>query len=100
MRNALHLIYGPVPVPDEAKVQTGKEHIIMAEDKLDTVALLKAIADCPKRDNSIYHRAMAEARQAFEDAETALGGAVRLRTKTKVKRNGDYVVKWTFKRID
>jgi len=41
---------------------------------------------------------MAEARQAFEKAEAALGGPVRLKTKTKLKRNGDYVVKWTFKR--
>ncbi len=71
----------------------------MAEDKLDTAALLKAIADSPKRDNSVYHRAMAEARQAFEDAETTLGAPVSVRTKSKLKRNGDYVVKWTFKRL-
>ncbi|WP_160009056.1 hypothetical protein [Rhizobium sp. 18055] len=63
----------------------------------DTIALLKAVADSPKRDNSAYHRAMAEARQAFEDAEIALGGPVRLKTRIKQKRNGDYVVKWTFK---
>lgn len=63
----------------------------------DTIALLKAIADSPKRDNSAYHQAMAEARQAFEDAEAAVGGPVRVKTKRKVKRNGDYVVKWTFK---
>ncbi|WP_455269956.1 hypothetical protein [Rhizobium herbae] len=72
----------------------------MAEDKLDTIALLKAIADSPKRDNSAYHRAMAEARQAFEDAEIALGRPVRVRTKTKMKRNGEFTVKWTFKRLD
>ncbi|MCV9997847.1 PIG-S family GPI transamidase component [Pararhizobium sp. YC-54] len=70
----------------------------MAEDKLDTIALLKAIADSPKRDNSVYHRAMAEARQAFEEAESALGGPVRMRSKTKMKRNGEFTVKWTFKR--
>lgn len=71
----------------------------MAENKLDTIALLKAIADSPKRDNSAYHRAMAEARQAFDDAEAALGGPVRVRTKTKMKRNGDFTVKWIFKRV-
>jgi hypothetical protein len=72
----------------------------MAEDKLDTIALIKAIADSPKRDNSVYHRAMAEARQAFEDAEVALGGPVRVRIKTKLKRNGEYTFKLTFKRLD
>lgn len=70
----------------------------MAENKLDTIALLKAIADSPKRDNSTYHRAIAEARQAFEEAESALGGPVKVRTKTKMKRNGEFTVKWTFKR--
>ncbi len=71
----------------------------MAADKPDTIALLKEIADSPKRDNSVYHQAMAEARQAFEDAEAALGGPVRVRMKTKMKRNGAYTVKWTFKRV-
>lgn len=71
----------------------------MTEDKLDTIALLKAIAESPKRDNSAYHRAIAEARQAFEDAEIALGGPVRVRTKTKMKRNREYTIKWTFKRL-
>jgi hypothetical protein len=71
----------------------------MAEDKLDTIALLKAVVESPKRDNSVYHRAIAEARQAFEDAEVALGGPVGVRTKTKMKRNGEYTVKWTFKRL-
>jgi hypothetical protein len=71
----------------------------MADEKLDTAALLKTIADSPKRDNSVYHRAMAEARKAFEEAEAALGGKVRVRTKTKLKRNGEYTVKWTFKRL-
>lgn len=71
----------------------------MAENKLDTIALLKEIADSPKRDNSAYHLAMAEARQAFEDAEVALGGPVRVRTKTKLKRSGEFTVKWTFKRV-
>jgi hypothetical protein len=72
----------------------------MAEDKPDMSALLKEVAESPKRDNSVYHKAIAEARQAFEDAESALGGPVEVRTKTKIKRNGDYVVKWTFRRLD
>ena len=71
----------------------------MAEDKRDMIAILKAIAESPKRDNSAYHQAIAEARQAFEEAEIALGGPVEVRTKTKMKRNGDYIVKWTFKRL-
>ncbi|CAN7446039.1 hypothetical protein [Neorhizobium sp. LjRoot104] len=71
----------------------------MAEDKPDMSAILKAVAESPKRDNSVYHKAIAEARQAFEDAETALGGPVEVRTKSKMKRNGDYVVKWTFRRL-
>lgn len=71
----------------------------MGEEKPETIALIKAVADSPKRDNSAYHQAMAEARQAFEQAETALGGPVKVKIKTKTKRNGDYVVKWTFKRF-
>lgn len=71
----------------------------MAEDKLDTIALMRAIADSPKRDNSIYHQAMAQARQAFEDAEVELGGPVEVKMKTKRKRSGAYSVKWTFKRL-
>jgi hypothetical protein len=63
----------------------------------DTVALLKAIADSPRRDNSSYHETMARARQAFEAAEAALGRPVRVKTKSRRKRNGDYVLKLTFK---
>jgi len=72
----------------------------MAQDKLDTIALLKAIADSPKRDNSAYHQAMAGVRRAFEEAEIALGGPVRVRTKAKRKRNGEYSFKLTFKRLE
>ncbi|WP_281033456.1 hypothetical protein [Neorhizobium lilium] len=43
---------------------------------------------------------MAEARRSFEEAEAALGGPVTLKMKAKRKRNGDYVVKWTFKTIE
>jgi hypothetical protein len=70
----------------------------MAEDEEDMKAILKALADGPRRDNSIYHKAIAEARRAFEQAEQALDGPVRLKTKTKRKKNGEYVVKWTFTR--
>lgn len=77
--------------------KTGSPVTVPNTAEPDTIALLKAIADSPKRDNSAYHQAMADARQAFEAAERALGGSVRLKTKTKNKRNGDYVVKWTFK---
>jgi hypothetical protein len=72
----------------------------MAENKPEMTALLKEVAESPKRDNSAYHAAMAEARQAFEEAEAALGGRVKVKTKAKLKRNGTYVVKWTFKRAD
>lgn len=70
----------------------------MTEDKPDMSALVKAVADSPRRDNSAYHRAMAEAREAFANAEAALGGPVEVRIKTKLKRNGKYVVKWVFER--
>ncbi|MBL0372803.1 hypothetical protein JJB09_12260 [Rhizobium sp. KVB221] len=70
----------------------------MGDDVTELTALLKAIAESPKRDNTVYHKAMSEARQAFQDAEAALGGPVRLKTKTKMKRNGEFIVKWTFKR--
>ncbi len=72
----------------------------MAEDTHDMIALIKAIADSPKRDNSVYHEAMAQARQAFQDAEAELGGPVAVKMKTKRKRNGAYVVKWTFRPLD
>ncbi|MBP1847052.1 hypothetical protein J2046_005334 [Rhizobium petrolearium] len=72
----------------------------MDEDRPDMAALMKAVADSPRRDNSAYHKAMAEARQAFEGAEAALGGPVEMRIKTKLKRNGKYVVKWTFTRAE
>ncbi|MFD1328793.1 hypothetical protein [Mycoplana ramosa] len=71
----------------------------MGQDTLDIVALLDAMAKSPRRDNSAYHAAVAEARRAFENAETALGGPVKVKMKTKIKRNGSYVVKWTFKRL-
>jgi hypothetical protein len=69
----------------------------MTDGKPDRAALLKVMADSPRRDNTAYHTAMAQARQAFEEAEAALGGPVQVKTKVKTKRGGKYVVKWTFK---
>jgi predicted GNAT superfamily acetyltransferase len=60
-------------------------------------AIVKAVADSPRRDNSVYHQAMADARQAFADAEAALGVPVKMKTKARLKKDGSYVVKWTFK---
>ena len=71
---------------------------IMSLDKPQTLALLKELADSPKRDNSAYHQALSEARAAFEAAEIALGGPVTVITKVKHKKNGEYVVKWVFQR--
>ena len=68
----------------------------MTDDKLHLEALLKSVVDSPRRDNSAYRKAMAEARRSFEAAEAALGGPVRVEMKAKMKRNGKYVVKWTF----
>lgn len=72
----------------------------MNKDKPNIGDLFKAMAEGPKRDNSAYHKAIAEARQAFESAEATLGGPVKVKTKTKVKGNGTYTVKWTFKRAE
>jgi hypothetical protein len=71
----------------------------VADKDPEMTALLKAIAESPKRDNSAYHAAITQARHAFEQAESIPGdGPLNVTTKTKFKRNGDYVVKWTFKR--
>jgi hypothetical protein len=71
----------------------------MTYSKPDIDAIAKAVADTPRRDNTAYHEAMAQARRAFEEAQAAFGEqSVQLKMKTKIKRNGDHVVKWTFKR--
>ncbi|TNM62663.1 hypothetical protein [Aliirhizobium smilacinae] len=72
----------------------------MVSYRQDLDALIKAVADSPRRDNTAYHQAMAEAREMFDQAETALGGPVTVRTKTKLKPNGKYVVKWVFERAE
>ena len=68
----------------------------MTDDDLHLAAVLKSVVDSPRRDNSVYQKAMAEARRSFEVAEAAFGGPVRVEMKSKMKRNGKYVMKWTF----
>ncbi|WP_244530453.1 hypothetical protein [Rhizobium sp. NFR07] len=63
-------------------------------------ALIKAVADTPRRDNSAYHQAIADAREMFGQAEAALGGPVTVTTKAKLKANGKYVVKWVFEKAE
>lgn len=70
----------------------------MNEKTNKTLSLLKELSDSPKRDNSAYHKALSEARAAFEAAEMALGGAFRVKTKVKQKKNGEIVVKWVFRK--
>lgn len=72
----------------------------MNAKKHDLDALIKAVADSPRRDNSSYHQAMAEAREVFAQAEAALGGPVTVKTKAKMKASGKYVVKWVFERAE
>ena len=61
-------------------------------------ALVKSALEAPKRDNTAYHRAIAEVRRAFAEIDAALGPEVLVTTKRKWKRNGDYVVKTTFRK--
>ena len=68
----------------------------MAKRPVEVNAIYDAVVRAPRRDNSSYHKAISEARVAFKDAETWLGGPVRVKTKTKTKGNRKYVVKWTF----
>jgi hypothetical protein len=69
--------------------------------KPDMAAVLKSVAESPRRDNTAYHKAMADARMVFQNAEDALGGPVKVRKmKTKLKRSGKFVVRWVFERED
>ncbi|SFB64260.1 hypothetical protein SAMN03159496_06444 [Rhizobium sp. NFR07] len=72
----------------------------MPPRKPDMTALIKAVADTPRRDNSAYHQAIADAREMFGQAEAALGGPVTVTTKAKLKANGKYVVKWVFEKAE
>ncbi|MDO6967084.1 hypothetical protein [Rhizobium alvei] len=68
----------------------------MEKNDKDLTALIKALANDPKRDNSLYHRAVAEARRAFAEAEAHIQGPVALKTKIR-KRKDKVTIKWTFK---
>ncbi|MGJ7038350.1 hypothetical protein J2Y63_001605 [Shinella sp. BE166] len=69
----------------------------MDEEKEGVTALMKSAIEAPKRDNTDYHNAIAEVRRAFAEADEALGPEMLVSTKRKWKRNGNYVVKVTFK---
>lgn len=69
----------------------------MDDDEEGMKALMKLAVETPKRDNTEYHHAIAAFRRAFAEADAALGPELRVRTKGKWKRNGDYVLKMTFK---
>lgn len=62
------------------------------------MALMKLVAETPKRDNTEYHHAIAQFRRAFAEADAALGPEVEVRTKGKWKHNGNYVLKMTFRK--
>ena len=70
----------------------------MAAVKPDMAAVMKAVAESPKRDNSAYHKAMADAREAFQNAEAELGGVVSGTPQAQRKRTGHYVGKGVFER--
>jgi len=63
-------------------------------------ALINDIVNEPKRDNSAYLAAIAEARDAIAKAEAHFGVPVKVTTKTKAKANGKFVVKLIFEKAD
>lgn len=63
-------------------------------------AIIRQIADEPKRDNRWYLTAVAKARDAVAQAEAHFGAPVKVTAKTKTKANGKFVVKLTFERAD
>lgn len=50
----------------------------------------------PRRDNTAYHKAMKEAREAFAAAEVALGGPVKISSEVSQNDRGDYIMTMTF----
>lgn len=64
---------------------------------MDMDQLAEALAQLPKRDNSLYHEAIAEARRAFAEAQAHFGGPVSMKVRQKVKKNGTFVVRFSFK---
>ena len=72
----------------------------MRKSRSDMDAIIREIANEPKRDNSAYLMAVAQARDAVARAEAHFGAPVKVKTKTKAKANGKFVVKMTFTMAD
>ena len=63
----------------------------------DMDRLAEELVNQPKRDNSLYHEAIAEARRAFAEAQSLLEGPVSNKVKRKVKKNGTVVIRFAFR---
>lgn len=63
----------------------------------DMERLAEALAQLPKRDNRLYHDAIAQARRAFADAQAHFEGPVTMKVKQKVKKNGTFVIRFSFR---
>ncbi|WP_421591957.1 hypothetical protein [Shinella sp. M27] len=72
----------------------------MRKSRSEMDALINDIVNEPKRDNSAYLAAIAEARDAIAKAEAHFGAPVKVTTKTKAKANGKFVVKLIFEKAD
>ena len=72
----------------------------MRKSRSEMDAIIQEIANEPKRDNSAYLMAIAQARDAVARAEAHFGAPVKVKTKTKAKANGKFVVKMTFTMAD
>ncbi len=72
----------------------------MRKSRSEMDALINDIVNEPKRDNSAYLAAIAEARDAIAKAEAHFGVPVKVTTKTKAKANGKFVVKLIFEKAD
>lgn len=70
----------------------------MRKSRSEMDALVSDIVKEPKRDNSAYLAAVAEARDAIAKAEAHFGVPVKMTTKTKAKANGKFVVKLIFEK--
>ncbi|WP_314085538.1 hypothetical protein [Shinella sp. M31] len=72
----------------------------MRKSRSEMDALISDIVNEPKRDNSAYLAAIAEARDAIAKAEAHFGVPVKMTTKSKAKANGKFVVKLIFEKAD
>jgi len=63
----------------------------------DSEAILKALADMPRRDNAAYHRAVNEARWAYQEAERRWPG-IPIEVSSEMEEEGDraWILKLTF----